>query len=187
MLHAVLMPAADGNAAFALPLRSGSYVIGRGSTCDIVILDPSVSRCHARLTVSGSEISIRDLGSQNGTFVDEEAIETCLVRPGHVIRFGAMPYRLVLEKATSLAPQCDDDETGKRRPGDNESDANLLTPAQLRVYELLLEGTPEADIGARLGLSVHTVHTHVKAIYVQLGVHSRGELLARQLKSRRNP
>lgn len=182
MLHMLLMPAADLTAAFALPLKRGSYIVGRGGTCDIVILDESVSRRHARLTVNGSEISISDLGSRNGTFVDDEAIETCVVQAGQVIRFGVMPYRLAIEDDASLASRRDD-ETGNR-PSVG-TDADLLTPAQRRVYELLLEGHPEADIGARLNLSVHTVHTHVKAIYLQLGVHSRAELLARRIKAPR--
>jgi DNA-binding CsgD family transcriptional regulator len=184
MLHMVLMPAADLTAAFALPLKRGSYIVGRGGACDIAILDDSVSRRHARLTVNGTEISITDLGSRNGTFVDERPIVTCVIQAGQVIRFGAMPYRLAIEDDASLASRRDD-ETGNRSATESETDGDLLTPAQRRVYELLLEGNPEADIGARLDLSVHTVHTHVKAIYLQLGVHSRAELLARQIKTPR--
>lgn len=186
MLHIILTSAADRSGPFALSLKRGNYVVGRDPKCDIILLDSSVSRRHARLTVDESAISIVDLGSRNGTFVNDEAIEKCEVRTGHVIRFGAMPYRIVVLDNQSLIPECDD-ETAKRSSADKGSDVDLLTPAQRRVYELLLDGISEGDIGAKLNLSVHTVHTHAKALYSQFGVHSRAELLARQFKSLRKP
>jgi len=53
-----------------------------------------------------------------------------------------------------------------------------LTPAQQEVLRLALCGLIEATIAERLGRSWHTVHTHVKAIFKRLEIHSRTELLA---------
>ncbi len=47
------------------------------------------------------------------------------------------------------------------------------------MFNLLLEGLSEKEIAYKLGLSRHTVHSHVKDIYELAGVNSRAELLAR--------
>jgi DNA-binding NarL/FixJ family response regulator len=52
-----------------------------------------------------------------------------------------------------------------------------VSPAQLRVLELLLDGHTEPQIGEILGRSKHTVHDHTKAIYQALGVTSRVQLV----------
>ncbi|WP_440059910.1 FHA domain-containing protein [Thermogladius sp. 4427co] len=51
-------------------LKPGEYVIGRAPSCDVIILDPTVSRIHARIFYSNGEWFIEDLGSTNGTIVD---------------------------------------------------------------------------------------------------------------------
>lgn len=53
-----------------------------------------------------------------------------------------------------------------------------LSPRQLDVLELLMQGHGEKQISAALALSPHTVHDYVKALYKRYGVASRGELLA---------
>ncbi|KAB2891242.1 MAG: FHA domain-containing protein, partial [Kofleriaceae bacterium] len=52
----------------------GSLVIGRSDHADLRIDDDSVSRQHARVTVKGNVITIADLGSHNGTFVNRERV-----------------------------------------------------------------------------------------------------------------
>jgi DNA-binding CsgD family transcriptional regulator len=59
-----------------------------------------------------------------------------------------------------------------------------LTPAQRRVFTYLVDGIVEKRIAALLGLSRHTVHNHVRAIYRAFEVQSRPELLARLVRDR---
>lgn len=71
------------------PLGRGRVVLGRDATCDVVLADPDVSRRHATITVAASAITIHDLGSANGTWVDghrAQGATTC--PPGAVIRIG---------------------------------------------------------------------------------------------------
>jgi DNA-binding CsgD family transcriptional regulator len=44
------------------------------------------------------------------------------------------------------------------------------------VLDRLLRGDTETEIAERLGISPHTVHTHVRSLYLKLDVHSRVEL-----------
>ena len=53
------------------------YTLGRARDCEVVVEDPVSSRHHARITVNalGSQMTIEDLGSQNGTYVNGRRIE----------------------------------------------------------------------------------------------------------------
>lgn len=51
-----------------------------------------------------------------------------------------------------------------------------LTRAELRVVKLIAEGYSNPDIAARLSLSRHTVESHLKSVFLKLGVSSRTQL-----------
>jgi DNA-binding CsgD family transcriptional regulator len=59
-----------------------------------------------------------------------------------------------------------------------------LSPRQRDTLDCLLSGHSEKGAAQRLGLSVHTVHVYVKALYRAFGVRSRAELLALHLRYR---
>ena len=68
-------------------LHRGRFRIGRGGT-EIVIPDAALSREHARLDVSDSDVTIVDLGSANGTSVDGRNVRTAAVSTASSIRCG---------------------------------------------------------------------------------------------------
>jgi DNA-binding winged helix-turn-helix (wHTH) protein len=53
-----------------MPLDDGEHIVGRGAESTLVIDATTVSRRHARITVTGGTIIIEDLGSTNGTHVN---------------------------------------------------------------------------------------------------------------------
>lgn len=72
-----------------IDLEKPVQVIGRDNTADIPITDPEVSRKHARITNQGGQIIIEDLGSTNGTFVNNQRISSPYVlKPGELIFLG---------------------------------------------------------------------------------------------------
>ncbi len=60
-------------------------------------------------------------------------------------------------------------------PSESASTFDSLTPRQQQTLRCLLSGDSEKQIANKLARSPHTVHTHVKSIYRNLGVSSRGE------------
>ncbi len=85
-----------------LPIEQG-LTIGREG-CDIVLPDPEVSRRHAvmRVLESGGA-AIEDLGSTNGTYVNDELTEgTTPVDVGDVVRFGNTLWHVSAPGATTL-------------------------------------------------------------------------------------
>jgi len=94
--------------AFALRFISGKYqggeyplaaagelVIGRSSELDMVLLEDMVSRKHARLTLTPDQITIADLGSTNGTFVNGEKVRRAQLKEGDRILIGTSILKLV--------------------------------------------------------------------------------------------
>jgi hypothetical protein len=83
-------------AGTAIELAYGKeYVLGRGRDCDIIVDDLLSSRHHAQLAVKPGSISVTDLKSRNGTFVDDARIEECTtLAHGSRVRVGATVYVL---------------------------------------------------------------------------------------------
>jgi serine phosphatase RsbU (regulator of sigma subunit) len=95
----------------------GTSVIGRSAACDVVLNHPSVSRKHAELDrLPGGGWRVRDLGSRNGTRVNELPVTEQVLRPGDVLQIGQFMLRLVDEDQPSGAaggkpPATDDTPT----------------------------------------------------------------------------
>ncbi len=125
--------------AWAVPLAMGrSYVLGRAPECDVVLDDPSVSRRHALLTVSG-RITVEDLGSTNGTAIQARKLgpgERGVLGLGTVFEVGSAT--LVLQRTLGARSH----RTPTDMPGTVVRD-----PAMKRLYEML-------DVVAPTGLSV---------------------------------
>lgn len=62
-------------------------MIGRALECDISILEPGLSRKHAELDLIGDELTLKDLGSSNGTYVNGEKIDEVSLKDGDVLQF----------------------------------------------------------------------------------------------------
>jgi DNA-binding winged helix-turn-helix (wHTH) protein len=77
------------------PLIQGPNIIGRTADADICIDRTEVSRCHARVAVSGTTATIEDLGSKNGTYLNGERLEApALLSNGDEIWIGRSVARL---------------------------------------------------------------------------------------------
>lgn len=57
-----------------------------------------------------------------------------------------------------------------------------LTRREHEVLELLSKGHPDKDIADQLGISIHTVHEHVRNIFEKLGAHNRTEAAVKFLQ-----
>lgn len=53
-----------------VPIKQGVLMLGRASSSDLRLQHPSISRRHAQLTRVGNRLTLKDVGSQNGTYVN---------------------------------------------------------------------------------------------------------------------
>ena len=96
----------DGVVVSLFPLDKPVVTIGRDQENDIQIDNDSVSTHHARLKIEPSkfldgheDIFIEDLGSTNGTMVNDENIDRSQLKPDDVITIGWNTFKLVGDSA----------------------------------------------------------------------------------------
>jgi diguanylate cyclase (GGDEF)-like protein len=76
------------------PLQESHIVIGRDPESPIFVAEPSISRRHAAFHQSGSFIEIEDLGSMNGTFVNDAKISArTILKDGDMLRLGTILFK----------------------------------------------------------------------------------------------
>ena len=78
------------------PLKKEIITIGRGKNAEnnLVVPDDSISRTHLRLTVKEEEILIKDLGSTNGTYFNNQRVKDAVVKLGEAFSLGRMEFFL---------------------------------------------------------------------------------------------
>ncbi|HYE33159.1 MAG TPA: FHA domain-containing protein [Methylomirabilota bacterium] len=79
-----------------LELPQGFTQVGRNPTNELRIGDASVSAFHCEVEVTASEVTIRDLGSTNGTFINGERVSEAALKPGQFLKLGAVEFKLEL-------------------------------------------------------------------------------------------
>ena len=126
---------ANQAAQYALRFISGKYqggefplrmdreiVIGRSSDLDMVLVEDMVSRKHAKISTQAGQITIQDLGSTNGTFVNGEKIKKVRLKEGDRILIGTSIIKLVAVDGANVAQLTEAearsrmDQSAQRRP-----------------------------------------------------------------------
>jgi hypothetical protein len=80
-----------------MELPGSVVVVGRDPTCDLVLHDVKCSRRHAVIESGPDGITIRDTGSANGIYVNDQKVERAPLRPGDLVRMGDTTLRLLGE------------------------------------------------------------------------------------------
>jgi pSer/pThr/pTyr-binding forkhead associated (FHA) protein len=81
--------------------------IGRGDRCEIQIEQDSVSRKHARIEQRGERFLIRDLGSMNGTFIDDRPVRESVLAEGALVKVGETIFRFSRRTPAEGVPASD--------------------------------------------------------------------------------
>jgi hypothetical protein len=122
---------------------AGDSDIGRNLECWLTLDDELTSRVHARLYVSDTRVEVEDLGSRNGTFLNDRRLERRqIVRRGDRIRIG----REIIEVlGASEAPSETEEDNLKRTlaPGEDTRFPNLM--GQLVEKSLKVGKVKEAE------------------------------------------
>ena len=87
----------------AWALGSGTTVVGRDASADIVLAVSAVSRRHAELTLQNDEYVVRDLGSRNGILVNGHPVQEAVLEPLDELRIGDAVLKLVEEGVDDYA------------------------------------------------------------------------------------
>jgi two-component system, cell cycle response regulator len=75
---------------------SREVIIGRGGDCDIQVDRDSVSRRHAKVSRSGTGWQVQDLGSTNGSYVNDAQITQYGLRDGDLLKIGNAIFKFLV-------------------------------------------------------------------------------------------
>ncbi len=78
-----------------ITLEGKNVIIGRSSKCELQIDQESVSRNHAKITYDGQRYVIEDLGSTNGTYVNDTLVERHYLRDGDQLKIGRTIFKFI--------------------------------------------------------------------------------------------
>jgi adenylate cyclase len=93
-----------------------AYIVGRAVTSDIPIFDPTISRRHAELVPTANGVTVKDLGSSNGTFINGTKVTEGTLAANDSVTFGKVVFQLKSLEATPFRPP-----TGPAPPQPNQT------------------------------------------------------------------
>ena len=111
------------------PLPGDTAVLGRRPECALRIASSDVSRQHCQLTIKGKELTVKDLGSSNGTYVNGKRVAETKLSPGDRLAVGPATFVVQI-----------DGQPAKIKPSDATVDRPAAkpeaAPAEEDVFEL---------------------------------------------------
>jgi hypothetical protein len=158
-------------------LRHGSLLIGRGPECEIVLDDALISRLHARIEVSAEGVSIEDLYSTNGVYLNgERIVRTRLIHTGDRVFVGNHEIAFVEVSVEPISSPPSTPPLSARFAQPNEPPTYRTVEAQAKPGEIPI--TARADALDLLGNLARRLANDVKAEQAprMLGPHLEGIL-----------
>jgi len=142
----VVVDGADKGQQIRLQKMGQKLILGRTKECDLYLKHPTISKRHAQLHWDMTGVSIRDLGSVNGTFVNEERVTDrhVYLRDQDTVRLGTEKLMFVnpLTPTTTAGLDLDDnlDTSGPRTlPPQVSAVAGAGTPGSEQIKQLAAE------------------------------------------------
>ena len=80
-------------------------IVGRGRDATLTLPHPLVSRKHCEIFESNGYLVVRDMGSLNGTFVNNERITEAILPPGDLLRLGTVTFRAAYDPPMGEPPE----------------------------------------------------------------------------------
>jgi signal transduction histidine kinase len=128
------------------PIRDRVVSIGRDPSNTIALPDGQISRKHASISLQGSDFLIEDLGSVNGTLVNNRPVLQQILKPGDEVRMGRTVLEFaILADADGLSENQKDDSPGVqsasgRDPAEGSTVELTLPPTEWRSLVALPDG-----------------------------------------------
>lgn len=95
------------------------FVIGRGDDAHLRPSSDLISRQHCKIKIENGRVTVEDMGSRNGTFLNEQQLaEPCAVKMGDILRVGRLQFEMVVDHG---------------QPGLKKPKVNLVSEAAART------------------------------------------------------
>ena len=111
------------NAGKEILVPGNKFFIGRGPECHLRPKSDAISRHHCALLITATQVAVRDFGSKNGTYVNDQRVQDIgLVRPGDVLRVGPLVFEINYQPQEVPAPQIPNVNEVASKTGGNKED-----------------------------------------------------------------
>ncbi len=133
-------------------------LLGSDAACDLVLADPTVSRRHCEVRLTGNGLVLRDLQSSNGSYLDGVRVSEAWIEGPCLLRLGGAELRLHLRPEHSEHPLSDRSSFGGLRGSSLAMQRcfALLERAAASDATVLLSG----ETGTGKDLAAESLHSH---------------------------
>jgi pSer/pThr/pTyr-binding forkhead associated (FHA) protein len=145
-------------------LKAEKTTVGRVEDNSFQIAEPSVSSHHCEVMLRGNDITVKDLNSTNGTFINGEKVSESALKPGQILRLGQIEMRL-------------ETDTPPPTPKKLEQTMVMQRGVSLNELEQGARGGPFDTKGTGFSKKDNKVNTIVITVCVVLGVVIAGLLI----------
>lgn len=130
----------DKNKGAVLPIRKFPFLIGRDPKCHLRAASRTISLQHCELINVDGRLHLRDLGSTNGTFLNDQRIEGEVeVFDGDLIRVGPLAFRVTIEHEVPI-------DAPTPLPGSRSIGQPTEEEAAALLFELDSQEAPKEDL-----------------------------------------
>jgi pSer/pThr/pTyr-binding forkhead associated (FHA) protein len=154
MLQAKLKVVGGRHHGRVIPLATKKFLIGREQDCHLRPNSELVSRHHCVFTVDDFSVHVRDLGSTNGTFVNEQRVRgEILLNSGDRIRVGKLDFELAIGEPVAAASSRKAGDSSQLLPGLSIDAATSETGAlgsNDTSFEIPVPASPPEDTGSSI-------------------------------------
>ena len=132
-------------------LTSSITIVGRRHDCDFRISLDSVSRRHCQFSLNNESVKVRDLGSRNGTYLNEKRIDEAKLQPGDYVRIGPVIFGLQIDgEPEEITPPKPTEQKPTKKEETSESDTAIQeasdTFVELTTVNEESDSLPEMDM-----------------------------------------
>jgi predicted component of type VI protein secretion system len=108
------------------PIADGSTIVGRKHNCDLRIPLTSVSRQHCELVLKGEQLTVRDLGSSNGTFHNGVRVQQAKLKAADELAVGPVTFTVVVDGRPAKIKPVKSIVTGRTKPAASSADEPVV-------------------------------------------------------------
>jgi hypothetical protein len=117
-----------------IELKGASFLIGRGTTANVQLNDPQVSREHARISYADKQLKLDDLDSRHGTYLNGDPVTSASLKNGDRIRFGGSLFHLHVAKSVTEEMKLGQDDLATVLDDQDAIATELASPDDIATY-----------------------------------------------------
>lgn len=121
MVEVKLKVQAGSNEGKEIPVPMARFLIGRSDECQLRPKSDAISRNHCTILINDDDVTVRDLNSRNGTFVNDERVSGDQpLKNGDMLRVGKLQFEVLIQPELKT-PHVPAPDTKQEKKGDDSS------------------------------------------------------------------